>query len=421
MGCVWAATHLELDAPVAIKVAHPGPERIRRTAASRREARAAARLRSPHVVQVFDFGTDDGVAFIAMELLVGESLRARLDSEVRLSPRQAGEIVQQAAAALELAHRERIVHRDIKPSNLFLVREKAREVVKVLDFGVAKWMDVESSTRSRTDNAGLVGSAGYMSPEQARGQGVDHRSDVWALGVVAYEMLLGARPFQGVSIPETLAIICTGRYVSPSALVGSAYAVLDPVFARVLDPDREGRYQSVGEFASAFTDAVLSLPSPDTRLEPTARESPEDSFGRDAETASLRVVATSAPAEKRTHSRKVTAILLGASLAGAALYDRWSVKAAPLSPVGQTARRSPAVVSSVSAALPVHQAAEPAASAAVPASAEAPPVATSRRRVPVAPIRRPRLAASAQVEATVPSAPAPSRIDPVFGLEVPER
>src|SRR6187399_1558600 len=118
MGSVWAALHLELDARVAIKFETPNPDGPKRSHASRQEARAAARLQSQHVVRVYDLGTEDDVPFIVMELLLGQSLKARLASGPALSPADVSEVVRQTAVALDLAHDQRIVHRDIKPSNI---------------------------------------------------------------------------------------------------------------------------------------------------------------------------------------------------------------------------------------------------------------------------------------------------------------
>lgn len=438
MGTVWAAVHLELDAPVAIKLEHPTAQIATRTEASRREARAAARLRSPHVVQTFDFGTDGGLAFIAMELLAGESLRARLHAHRQLSPNDACEIVRQAARALDLAHRERIVHRDIKPSNLFLVREEGREIVKVLDFGVAKWLDAEAGAEPRTDSMRLVGSAAYMSPEQARGRAVDHRSDIWALSVVAYEMLLGARPYPGSNIPETLGRICAGIYPTPSERGGRSAAELDIVFARGLHLDPERRFQSAGELARALGEVVGRLPSPATVLELTSKEDAEEGFGRDAETASLHVVVSSGHDARRTRTKTLAAILVGTSLAAGVI----AISARSLVSVGNE-RRLPLRVEELSdgAQAPSFSAGAGATSSpsarvfpsnvagntsdvegsAMPAElatpAELAKPATSVRRATASASAGPRNEPSARPAAK--SAPAPPRIDPLFGLELP--
>jgi eukaryotic-like serine/threonine-protein kinase len=424
MGSVWAAVHLELDAPVAIKLELPTAATSGRTHASRREARAAARLRSPHVVQTFDFGIDDGVPFIAMELLVGESLRARLDSVTRLSPCEASELVRQAASALDLAHRGRIVHRDIKPSNLFLVREGGRESIKVLDFGVAKWLDADAA-ESRTDSARLVGSAAYMSPEQARGQAVDHRSDIWSLAVVAYEMLFGARPFSGSNIPETLSKICGGVYRSPSDYAGREYAALDPVFVRGLHPEPTRRFQTAAELSRALADAVQSLPAGELRLQSCGDERGEAGLGRNAETASFRVdAAASRDPQLRLRARSVLGVLLGASLVGGALFTRSLLSRedsrAPsvAQALGGSGPTLPVLTVAVAAPVPpgrsgpMGRAAE--VSTALVESASAAAVARRAAQDGSAPAR------SKPTTRSVPSAaPASSHLDPLFGLEVP--
>jgi len=215
MGSVWSATHLGLGHQIAIKLV--SREFVRSPAALRRfdaEAKAVARLQSRHVVQVYDNGAlDDGTPYIAMELLSGESLQQRIDRAGPLPLRETVTILAQCCRALSRAHSMGIVHRDIKPDNIFLARsaDEDGEVVKLLDFGVAK-VAMGAGTdgdQSVTKTGSVLGTPLYMSPEQARGlKTVDHRTDIYSLGLVAYTMLTGRDAFEGESFGDILIKIC---------------------------------------------------------------------------------------------------------------------------------------------------------------------------------------------------------------------
>jgi serine/threonine-protein kinase len=260
MGSVWVAMHLQLETQVAIKFQHGAVRNPTLDARFRREARAAALLRGAHVVHIYDYGFDGGVPFIAMELLNGQSVATRLHANWALSVRQAATVVRHASRALDLAHARGIVHRDIKPSNLFVAQESGSEVIKLLDFGIAKWIDSAAVGGAITDSTMVLGSVAYMSPEQACAEIVDHRTDVWSLGVVAYQMVTGVSPFTGDSIPEILNRIVSGTWELPSAVLGSRLAPLDELFTQVLQRNRARRYQSAGEFSAAFMRIGATLP-----------------------------------------------------------------------------------------------------------------------------------------------------------------
>jgi eukaryotic-like serine/threonine-protein kinase len=212
MGSVWRAEHLSLGSPLAIKLIDPSiAQSAEALSRFKREAQAAADLRSPHVVQIIDYGVDADIPFIAMELLEGESLGTRLEKVGRLAPVQVASILSQAARALARAHQAGIVHRDLKPDNIFLIKEADDDVVKVLDFGIAKKLGALSTTSGiKTGTGAMLGTPYYMSPEQVLGQSnVDHRTDIWALGIIAYECLTGARPFEKNTLGALLMSICS--------------------------------------------------------------------------------------------------------------------------------------------------------------------------------------------------------------------
>src|SRR6266545_5000829 len=211
MGEVWIAKDLRLQRKVAIKILPTELTRQpARVARFQREARAASALNHPNVCTIYAVGeTPDGHHFIAMELVEGVTLRRRL-ADGRLRPQDALDITIKIASALTAAHAAGIVHRDMKPENIIL---RADRIVKVLDFGLAKLTapgtNEELSTRTRVEShvGSVVGTVAYMSPEQARGQHVDGRTDVWSLGVVLYELLAGQLPFAGRSPSDVIAAI----------------------------------------------------------------------------------------------------------------------------------------------------------------------------------------------------------------------
>ncbi|HEY3494021.1 MAG TPA: serine/threonine-protein kinase [Polyangiaceae bacterium] len=425
MGSVWRARHLELDAPIAVKFQHAHKARSKGAAARfRKEARAAARLESPHVVRVVDFGFDDEVPYIAMELLEGESLRARLERQA-LTVEDVLDLTRQAANALDAAHHAGIVHRDFKPSNLFVVQNGEREIVKLLDFGIAKWFEGEPSAEGAlTEDNLVVGSAHYMSPEQTRGETVDPRSDVWSLAVVAYQMLTGVVPFRGANIPDTLRLICAGRFEPPSRLLSPVYSPLDPVFSRAFELDLDLRFETAGEFSSALTAAGRHLIGT-TSPRPVPSTTSGWAFGRDGATRSVALGRS---------RRRWNGLPRGLGISAAAL----ALVAAALMSV------SPSLQSSAPAA---PRPAPPTRPVSAPAPLEQPsvnvatePIDTASRNgerhevgrdtaTPHA-ARAPKRSRRSARPADVPAEPAASagqrpgahaNVDPVFGLELPAR
>ncbi|MEY4545942.1 MAG: hypothetical protein RL685_2137, partial [Pseudomonadota bacterium] len=214
-----------------------------------------AAVRGPHVVDVLDYGVEQGTPFLVMELLRGESLAARLR---RAGPRSADETAQillQAAQALERMHELGVVHRDLKPENIFLV-EGGELDAKLLDFGVATVSDQASLTTLTpgTSSGELVGSPGYMSPEQLRDpRSLDPLSDVWALGVIAFECLLGRLPFQASHLAGMILAICSRPAPVPS-LLGPVPRGFDVWFSRACARDLERRFAGAQEAADALYD-----------------------------------------------------------------------------------------------------------------------------------------------------------------------
>jgi serine/threonine protein kinase len=249
MGSVWRAEHVTLGSEVAIKLLDESIAR-HSTALARflREARSAASLQSVHVVQIHDYGVVDEVPYIAMELLRGETLGNRLRRLGRLTPQDTAWILTHVARAIGKAHEAGVIHRDLKPDNIFIVREDDEEFAKVLDFGVAK--AGEGVFAATLTSAGtLLGTPAYMSAEQAVGQPVDHRTDLWALAVIAFECLTGTLPFFGDDLPDLLHAIHDGPIPIPSRM-GRVPLEFDAWFARGVARRLDDRFRSARQMAN---------------------------------------------------------------------------------------------------------------------------------------------------------------------------
>jgi hypothetical protein len=277
MGAVWAATHTGLGQAVAIKFISKefvtSPEALRRFDA---EAKAAAQLRSRNVVQVFDNGTlEDGTPYIAMELLRGENVHGRVHRAGPVPLKDAVEILGQCCKALGRAHAAGITHRDIKPDNIFLAQTDEEGIlVKVLDFGIAKFATGPNDHGS-TRTGAVLGTPLYMSPEQARGlKTIDHRTDLYSLGLVAYTMLTGNLAFSSESFGDLLLQICTAPLPSLCANAPWLPAGMDLWFQRACAREPADRFGSAQEFAEALRVAcdgtVRGSALPDSLLQQAA-------------------------------------------------------------------------------------------------------------------------------------------------------
>jgi serine/threonine-protein kinase len=260
MGSVWLAENLALGTPVAVKLMlthHLANAELRQR--FKQEAHVLARIQSPHVVQVLDYGeTDAGDPYILMELLEGETLGSRLQALGPLPLSDVVQVVTQVASALSQAHTFGIVHRDLKPENLFLIRVGGELFVKVIDFGIAKLPQADLQ-KVLTLSGQVLGTHNYMAPEaMVNSRDVDHRADVWALAAVAYEALTGRRPFQGKSFGEVVLATHAGVFTRPTALQPSLPEAIDTWAERALKRDPAARFGTVREAADAFRDAVMT-------------------------------------------------------------------------------------------------------------------------------------------------------------------
>jgi len=339
MGAVYRAKDTRLGRDVAVKVltqvAFSDRERLLRF---EQEARATGMLNHPNLLTVYDVGRDDeGNPFLVTELLEGETLRSRLDRGP-LSPRKAVEAALQLALGLAAAHEKGIVHRDLKPDNIFLTRDGR---LKILDFGIAKLTnarpDGPTFEMAATEPGMVLGTVGYMSPEQVRGEAVDHRSDIFSLGTIFFEMLTGTRAFKRNSAIETLSAILREEPPDLTELLPTIPPALERLVRRCLEKDRDHRFQAAQDLA--FNLETLTSMAGTSTLSGVAR--PANATGtmrtpstlQTSQTSQTAALSTASAAPPRTMARPVMkpkrrvspyllALLYLASIAGAA-YATW--------------------------------------------------------------------------------------------------
>ncbi len=297
MGIVFLAEDEKLRRKVALKVLKPSfasdTERRRRFL---REARAAAAVSHPNLVTIFDAGEHEGRAYLAMEYLRGQSLRQVL-SERSLGVDEAIELARQALAGLVHAHAAGLLHRDLKPENVLVGRDGR---VRLLDFGLAKLIaDVETSGEHSTNDGRILGTPGYMSPEQARGQVVDARSDVFSFGTMFFEMLTRRRPFTGASSADVITSLLRDAPPRADELRPEIGAALADIIARCLEKAPDDRYPSAAALADALDDAGTSA--------------------KRARTAPTSAAATTARSRRRRRAGVIAGAIAFAALAGGAL------------------------------------------------------------------------------------------------------
>ena len=261
MSSVWEARNLEPEQPVAIKIMSATPNKgAEALARVKHEGRLAEMIRSPNVVAILDASVDRGLPYLVMELLTGEDLGTRLRRLRRISITEASRILDQVASGLEKAHEAGIVHRDLKPDNIFLAKVGDEEVAKILDFGMAKIIVRGAELGQGSAQEGpLIGTPFAMSPEQAKRQPVDHRSDIWSLGVVLFRALTGVRPFRAKSIGELLTQISSEPIPAPSSLNPSLPPEIDAFFEKALAREPSERFPSATALARAFAELAAAI------------------------------------------------------------------------------------------------------------------------------------------------------------------
>jgi serine/threonine-protein kinase len=415
MGVVVAAQHIQLGRRVALKfLAREGIGDADAVNRFLREGQALARITGPNVARVMDVGTlEHGEPYIVMEYLDGADLGAVVKQRGPLPVSEAVGYVLQACEAVAEAHANGIVHRDLKPSNLFLTRSAdGHALIKVLDFGISKSMPSAGTVGPTTvTSAGtLVGSPLYMSPEQIRDpRRVDARTDIWSLGVILYELVCGATPFEGETLPGALAAIIADAPTPIRVLRGDVPAALDDVVGRCLSKDATARFASLADLAEALAEFVPresrgSVGRIARVLGVTERSPTQQVVGSDLRSSSGAHTATmpswdqtgSSAGKKRL--RAVGGVLAAAvALAGFVMINRREAPA-PSGPVSaapamtnplRTAALAPAVPSAPAAAEPGPSASGQAGTSAPAPSASAAPPKTAASAHRDAPAKRP--------------------------------
>ncbi|HWA78095.1 MAG TPA: serine/threonine-protein kinase [Polyangiaceae bacterium] len=438
MGAVVEARHEKLGEKAAIKFLLPRQGANQRLAARfLQEARTASKLRSPHAVRVFDIDSRaDGTPYIVMEYLQGETLAARLASAARYDIALLVDEVLEACVAIAEAHALGIVHRDLKPANLFLAKGAGGVVgMRVLDFGISKMLEVSAHGSESLTGDSPIGSPPYMSPEQfTEPSAVDHRTDIWSLGVVLYEGLTGALPFSG----DTFASVCTSVLHSQPQKVASLRAdvpaELASIVEKCLTKDSRQRFQSVQSLASSLSPyasergrrALNLVDAVSTReeraieaSEPNPKATAATVTALDAGTLSAAAPATRPPADSAVPRRR--SLLVATAILGLAVVvtGMWKARFRPNAPISDSTTRASAPTLATEAPAPLPSASSSTPTPALGNSAKSADsggtAATSQSSV--AKRARPRLAPSAESTssaAALPSAPGARHFDPVF-------
>jgi len=254
MGIVYLAEDEGLGRRVAIKTilaSMDSEEQKGYLARFKQEAKALGGLNHPSIITVFEFGDEKGIAYLAMEYLEGKDLRELINAR-KLDLSSAVDVAAQICDGLAFAHARGVVHRDIKPGNVMVIEANR---AKIMDFGIARVRTSDLKTQTGL----MLGSPRYMSPEQVLGRPVDHRSDLFSLGLVLYEMLTGAPPFGGNDVHQIMYQICNGRAPPPSASNPAVTRALDIIVGRALEKDLDARYQDAGAMAMDLRAALPEL------------------------------------------------------------------------------------------------------------------------------------------------------------------
>jgi serine/threonine protein kinase len=269
MGKVYRAHDPILDRPVALKTVAPAMVSSKDTLARfRREAKAAARLQHPNIVTIFEVGEVEGTHYIAMELVEGIDLGEAMTPPDRFTLEQKVRMVVDVCRGLHFAHRMGVIHRDVKPANIRLTHDGT---VKILDFGIARLRGTEATDPNLTQAGMVLGTPSYLSPELLQGAKVDHRADMWAVGVILYEIVAGRRPFEA----PTITSLITRIVGEPPPPLDAALRLPDGLAAatlRALDKDPERRFADLDEMARALLGAIGATPPPELPLDPLVKK-----------------------------------------------------------------------------------------------------------------------------------------------------
>ena len=438
MGVVVAAHHIQLDERVALKFLLPEvlqvPEAVARFT---REARAAVKIKSEHVARVTDVGQlENGSPYMVMEYLDGDDLSAWVAERGALPVEQAVEFVLQACEAIAEAHSLGIVHRDLKPANLFCIRRPDGEFsVKVLDFGISKALAGTSSgpDLGMTKTQAMLGSPLYMSPEQMQSaRSVDARTDIWALGVILYQLLAGQVPFNGETLPELVLNVATHPPTPIRDLKPDLPAGLVQVIDRCLEKEREARYANVAELAAALLEfgpkrsrrsvervsrvlQAAGLSTSSVALPPSSEQGAAESpgtVGSSAQSAPGTVASWGQTTPERARKTALfgTIVVVAVAILGVGAFFVHSARSTPAAAAATDPVASASVSPTTETAPSASAAVRPAPSASASASAAAVESASPRTAHQAAPkpIRKPRARHAAAPKPAPSPAPKPA-------------
>jgi serine/threonine-protein kinase len=400
MGAVYRARHVTLDAVFAIKVMHEDIA-ADSTFAERfhREARAASRLDHPNVIRVVDFGMEpDGILYIVMEYVEGYDLFQVLRRDAPLSETRIVDLLAQALSGIAAAHDTGVVHRDLKPENIMVTTRVGddgvpREVVKVCDFGIAQISEPPHSVKSErsqqralTSRGVLLGTPQYMSPEQARGEVTDARTDIYSLGVILYQLLTGQLPFEGPTPIDIVLKHIAEKPVPPSVLAPAAAPRLEAICLKAMTKNRDGRFTTARQMRAALLAEPLSTPpgmrgstSSDGFASPTPMPLPtmkSDDLGNTLPEG----LHDSIPAFRARPSRRViyTSILVGFALLGATVFVAGRKADEPPPAPSANAPRKPTATTATAQGRPTEMTTSEVAQNAAAATGSASPVTTAK-------------------------------------------
>jgi serine/threonine protein kinase len=387
MGVVYLAEHPRITKRVAIKVLNPASTGERSDVVGRflNEARAASEIRSEHVIDILDFGElPDGSPYLVMEWLEGEPF-SRLLSRGLLSLDRGLHILRGIGAALTAAHQRGVVHRDLKPDNVFIIeRHGDPDFVKVLDFGIAKLAHGDGNLY-RTATGALIGTPAYMSPEQCRGlRSIDHRSDVYSMGVIAYQVFTGRLPFEAEGLGDLLLAHLSQSPPPPGSLVGSLPTPVSDAIMRALAKSPDDRFDSTAAFLAALAGdateapappATQVLPAPSEALPPRTQVLPPapSSAGPPHQTTLSHASAEIRPAVERPRAGRARVLAAAAAAAAGLSFAGWLLLGG---------HRGAPTISSSPPTPPSHAGAVPTPAAEIPAPPATPAPATEMPPAP---------------------------------------
>lgn len=327
MGQVYQARHIDLKKMVAIKVLHNHlTEEEGAIERFKREALAAAKLEHPNIVRVYDYGVNHKICYLIMEYMEGESLRERIKKRKMLSLPEVINFTEQISQALAVVHNKGIIHRDLKPENIFLHKFNDQDVVKLLDFGIAKVHSLTQNVETLTNPGDIFGTPHYMSPEQCQAKPLDSRSDIYSLGIIIYEMLTGIKPLEA---DNALSIMYAHVHTRPIELIDLVPDIphnIAQVIMKTLEKNPADRYQNIEQFLAEFSQAIDNPAANKVKITSANQPSNTRAFASSADTLLIKSkLAKSEPEIIRPNSNAAKYWLTAAMMIVVFAFSLWQV------------------------------------------------------------------------------------------------